>query len=203
MKILKYEKTGSGKYRIILDNGEVIDTYDQVILKDDLLLKSELTPNQYQQIFIENRFTEAYRLCVKYVAIRTRSTKEIKDYLIRKGFSEDEIEEVIKRLSRDKVLDDEHFTECFIKDKLSFTSMGQYRIIAELKKHNITNEMIDKYSYLWDKEVMIKRIDKLVNKQMKSSRKLDQYKLRNKIYYYLLNLGYYSDDIVTVLNYKF
>lgn len=203
MKILKYEKTGSGKYRIILDNGEVIDTYDQVILKDDLLLKSELTASQYQQIFIENRFTEAYRLCVKYVAIRIRSTKEIRDYLIRKGFNEDEIEEVIRRLSNDRVLDDEHFTECFIKDKLNFTGMGQYRIIAELKKHDIANEMIDKYSYLWDKEVIIKRIDKLVDKQMKSNRKLDQYKLRNKIYYYLLNLGYYSDDIVTVLNYKF
>ena len=42
MKIEKYEKIGTLKYRLYLDNGEVIDTYDDVILENELLLKKEL-----------------------------------------------------------------------------------------------------------------------------------------------------------------
>ena len=43
LKISKYEKIGVDKYRIYLDNGEVIDSYDNVILENDLLLKKEIS----------------------------------------------------------------------------------------------------------------------------------------------------------------
>ena len=51
MKIEKYEKIGTLKYRLYLDNGEVIDTYDDVILENELLLKKELDNYLYQLSF--------------------------------------------------------------------------------------------------------------------------------------------------------
>ena len=203
MKIDKYEKIGSSKYRLYLSNGEVIDTYDDVILKNDLLLKKEITNEIYNTIQKETILSELYQSCVKYITIRVRSTKEINDYLVRKKVSIEDINEIINRLTKNNLLNDEHFTECFIKDKLNFTTMGEYKIINELKKHNISNDIINKYSYLWDKDIMIPKIEKLVTKQINSNKKLDSYKLRNKIYYYLLNQGYSSDTIVTVLNNRF
>ena len=203
MKIIKYEKIGNNKYRIYLDNGEVVDTYDEIILKHDLLLKSELTTELYTQIMKETSIVELYHTCVKYISIRIRSTKEIKDYLMKKKISEEDINEVIKRLKEKHLLNDEYFTECFIKDKLNFTHMGEYRIINELKKHNISSDTINKYSYLWDNNIMIPKIEKLVDKQIASNHKLDNYKLRNKIYNYLLNQGYSSQTITIVLNQKF
>ena len=80
--------------------------------------------------------------------------------------------------------------------------MGEYKIINELKKHNIESNIVNKYSYLWDKEIMLPKIEKLVDKQINNNKKLDKYKLRNKIYYYLLNQGYSSDNIVEILNKK-
>ena len=50
MKIDKYEKIGSSKYRLYFDNGEVIDTYDEVILKNELLLKKDITSLMYSNI---------------------------------------------------------------------------------------------------------------------------------------------------------
>ena len=203
MKIEKYEKIGSSKYRLYLDNGEVIDTYDEVILKNDLLLKKELTTNSYATILIETNLVSSYNACLKYISIRLRSVKEIKDYLLRKKVVEEDIEEIVKRLLKNKLLDDNHFTECFIKDKLNFTSMGEHRIIAELKKNNISNDIIHQYSYLFNEETMLERIEKIVEKQIQTNHKLDKYKLRNKIYNYLLNQGYSSSNIVTILNQKF
>ncbi len=203
MKIDKYEKYGSGKYRIFFDNGEVVETYDEVILKNDLLLKKEISNSEYQKIFIDTNLFNYYNSCLKYIAVRIRSTKEIYDYLKKKKVEDEDIEIVINRLIDENLLNDEHFTECFIKDKLNFTTMGEYKIINELKRHNISSDIIAKYSYLWDESVMVPKIEKLVDKQIVSNKKLDQYKLRNKIYYYLLNQGYSSDVIVKVLNCKF
>ena len=80
--------------------------------------------------------------------------------------------------------------------------MGEYKIIGELKKHNISSSIINKYSYLWDSNIMIPKIEKLVDKQISSNKKYDKYKLRNKIYMYLMNQGYSSDLIIHVLNEK-
>ena len=76
MKIDKYEKIGSSKYRLYLNNGEVIDTDDDVILKNDLLLKQELTTKEYSKILTETNIAELYNSCIKYITVRLRSTKE-------------------------------------------------------------------------------------------------------------------------------
>lgn len=200
MKIEKYEKTGKSKYRLYLDNGEVIDTYDNVILKNDLLLKKTLNQNTYNQIFYDNTIEENYNLAFKYISMRIRSTKEIKDYLKRKNAKDDIIEEVVLRLEKDKLLNDDDFTQAFIKDKLKFTTMGEYKIINELKHHQIDSEIINKYSYLMSEDVMTEKIIKLVDKQIKSNHKYDNFTLRNKIYNNLINLGYSSSQVAAVLN---
>ncbi len=203
MKIDKYERIGVGKYRIFLDNGEIIDTYDEVILRYDLLLKKEISPSIYSKIVRDTKLQEYYNLCDKYISYRIRSVKEIEDYLKKKNVSLEDIEEVVDALKRDQLLDDDHFAECFIKDKLSFTTMGNYKIINELQKQHISSDIIDKYSYLMDDDVMLSRIERLVNKKMLATGNLSGYKLRDKIYRYLIGQGYSSSLVVTVLNEKF
>ena len=129
LKIEKYEKIGQSKYRLYLENGEVIDTYDEIILKNELLLKKELDSYLYNQILIESKIQELYNSCIKYISIRIRSTKEIRDYLKRKNTEEEDINYIIEKLLTNKFLDDSRFCQCFIKDKLKFTTMGEYKII--------------------------------------------------------------------------
>ena len=203
LKIEKYEKVGKSKYRLYLDNGEVIDTYDEIILKNDLLLKKELDNYLYQKIITESNIQEHYNACIKYIGVRIRSVKEIRDYLKRKNVFDEDIDYIIDKLTKDKFLDDNHFCECFIKDKLKFTTMGEYKIIYELKKHNISEDIVTKNKYLITDEILIEKIDKIINKHINSNHKLDKQKLRNKLYNHLLNLGYTSSLVVERLNIYF
>ena len=203
LKIEKYEKIGISKYRLYLDNGEVIDTYDDVILKNELLLKRKLDTNLYNQIIIETNLQEHYNACIKYISIRIRSIKEIKDYLKRKNVDDDDIEYIVSKLETNKYLDDNYFCECFIKDKLKFTNWGEVKIIYELKKHNISSTIIDNNKYLMNKEILTDKIDRIITKQIKSNHKLDNAKLRNKLYNHLINAGYTSSLVVERLNIYF
>lgn len=203
MKIEKYEKIGTLKYRLYLDNGEIIDTYDDVILENELLLKKELDAHLYNKILIDTNLQEYYNACVKYIQTRLRSTKEIDDYLKRKQVTEEDRIFIIEKLTKKGLLNDKYFTKCFINDKLKFTNMGEYRIINELKKLNISTPIIEENKYLFNEEIIQEKINKKIEKAIKSNHKLDNYKLRNKLYNSLLRDGYNPSQVISSLNQYF
>ena len=203
MKIEKYEKIGALKYRLYLDNGEVIDTYDDVILENELLLKKELDAHLYNKILIDTNLQEYYNACVKYIQTRLRSTKEIDDYLKRKQVTEEDRIFIIEKLTKKGLLNDKYFTKCFIHDKLKFTNMGEYRIINELKKLIISTPIIEENKYLFNEEIIQEKINKKIEKAIKSNHKLDNYKLRNKLYNSLLRDGYTPSQVISSLNQYF
>ena len=139
MKIIKYKKESNEKYKLYLDDGTTVDTYEEVILKNNLLYKKEIDDELYNIIMNDNMYEEAYNKSVSYIGIRLRSTNEIKGYLKNKKYNEEIIESTVNRLLKNNVLNDEVFTKAFINDKLNFTTMGPYKIELELKKHNILN----------------------------------------------------------------
>lgn len=201
MKIDKYEKIGKDKYRLYLSNGEVIDTYDNVILDNELLLKSELDNSLYNRILNETNFYDKYNIALNYIRVRLRSTKEIKEYLLRKKIEKEDIELIVDKLTKTNNLNDDYFSKCFIKDKFRFTSWGPYRIKQELKKLGIDDELINNNITIISEEEIDEKLDKLINKQIKSNhKKLDDYKFKNKIYTNLVKLGYDASYVINILN---
>ena len=144
MKIIKYVKKGNNNYQIYLDNNEKIIINEEIILKHKLLYKKEIDEFLLTEIKKENSDYDIYNKCVKYIAVRLRSTYEIKIFMEHKNVSPQVIDDTIEMLKKHKLLDDEVFTKAFIKDKFNFTTMGPYRIEMELKKHNIDNHIINK-----------------------------------------------------------
>lgn len=200
MKIEKYKKIKEDLYRVLLDNGEIIDIYEDVILANNLLYKSEIDQNLLDKINIENNYQLAYNISVKYIMIRLRSINEIKVYLTKKGYSKDVIDKVIEKLIKNKLLDDEIFTKAYINDKLNFTNVGKYKLINELTTkmkvdNSVVYNVLESYEEVWND-----RIDKLINKYLKSNKKYRGNTLKNKLYIYLVNLGYDKDKVISVLN---
>lgn len=199
ISIDKYQKTGKNKYRIYLNNGEIIDTYDTIILSNELLIKKEITQELYQKIITQTTQEEHYLSCQKYIEYRLRSTKEIKDYLKKKQVSN--IEPIITKLIKNNYLNDDNYCKCYINDKLKFTNNGTYKIINELKQKEISTSIIEKYHYLLNDEIMNERIKKIIDKNIQTTS--DKTKLRNKLYNNLIRLGYPIDLVITNLNNKF
>lgn len=198
MQIIKYTKKGNGNYDILLDNNKKITLSEDLILKNNLLYKKEVDPYLLEELLTENIKYDIYNKCVKYISIRLRSINEIKEYMKKLNADEETINNTIDRLLKNNLLNDEVFTKAFIQDKLNFTTMGPYRIEQELKRQHIDNTIISKYLYNIDKDILIIKINKQINKLIKSNKKKDN--LKNKIYKNLLSLGYSNDMILKELN---
>jgi regulatory protein len=131
MKIIKYEKKHNGNYLIYLDDGRKIKLNEDVILKYKLLYKKEIDEFLLEEIIQDNNNYDIYNKCINYIGVRLRSEHEIKEYMARKGVSNELINETITRLYKNKLLNDDAFANAFVNDKLSFTTMGPKRIRQE------------------------------------------------------------------------
>ena len=80
MKIIKYKKLPGNKYKITLDNNDVI-LYENIIIKNMILLKKDIKEDELKQYLNENIFYEGYYKALNYIKFRMRSTNEIEKYL--------------------------------------------------------------------------------------------------------------------------
>ncbi len=200
MKIIKYELTKKGNYNIFLDNGEVITLNENVITENELLLKKEINKELYDKLFIDNRIYELYEISIKYISVRLRSIKEIKDYLLKKENNTEIINKVCQKLINNKYLDDEKFTKAYIKDKLNFTSIGEYKIRKNLETLGIEQSIIEKNILDIDDKLLENRIKKIIEKDLKSNKKYSGINLKNKVYNHLLSQGYTASRVISIIN---
>ena len=198
MKIIKYEKKGNNTYKVYLENNQTITLYEDVIIKNNLLYKKEISESLLETLDIDNSKEDIYNKCVKYISVRIRSIEEIKEYLLRKGISNDLIETTIDKLIKNNLLNNEAFTKAFVHDKLNFTTMGPYKIEQELKKHKIDANIIYQCLNDIDDTIIDNKINKQIIKLMKTSKKKQN--IRNKIYMNLLSLGYSNEMILRNIN---
>lgn len=200
MKIEKYELTKNNNYNIYLSNGEVLTLNEQIITENELLLKKEIDKNLYIKLNNENEILSIYNMAIKYISIRLRSIKEIKDYLLKKNINKEYIDIVIDRLIKYNYLNDDLFTKAFIKDKLMFTSMGDYKIKKELERLGVPSEIIENNILEIDDNVLIEKIRKVIEKDIKTNRKYSGVNLKNKIYNHLINAGYSVNKVIEIIN---
>jgi regulatory protein len=200
MKIDKIKKTKSGKYNLVLDNNEKITTYDDVILKNNLLYNKEINSDELLKIMNDTNYYDVYNKTIKYISLKMRSFKEIKIYLSKFNLEEKVLKEIIINLERIGLINDQLFVKSFIHDRMYLSNDGPLKIKEELYNHDIDeNIILIEISKIEDSFIKDK-VSKLIDKKIKHNHKKADYVLRQKIMFELINLGYEKDLISELLD---
>ena len=200
MKILKYEKKKNGMYQVLFDNDFNVDIHEEIILKYGLLIKKEANDKEIDKMLDENKKYIAYNLSIKYLSAKMRSIKEVREYLYKYSFDKDTVDEVIELLLKETYLDDSIYAKAFINDKILLSNDGPNKIRNKLKELGIKEDIIEKSILDFTDEIQIEKIEKIIDKQIKTNRNKSAFALKNKITDYLCNLGYYKSLVIECLN---
>ena len=144
MKIIKYKKMSKGKYKITFDTTELI-LYEDVIIKNNLLLAKNISLNTLEKVIEENKYYEVYNQSLSLIEIKMRTEKELRENLEKKGFEKEYINSSIDRLKNDGYLNDKRYIEAYINDKVNLTSYGPYKIKRNLLDLELREDLIDEY----------------------------------------------------------
>lgn len=199
MKIIKYKKVGSNKYKIYFDNDEIV-LYEDVILKHNLLLKKEIDDDIFIEINEDNYRASIYDVSLKYISIRMRAKKEIEEFLKKKKYDNNDIKECIEKLELNGYINDNFFCKCYVNDKINFTNNGIDKIKNDLIRLNITEDVINECISNIDKNILNEKLNKIINKELRINSKLPIGKLKQKIISRCINLGYKLDEINEMLD---
>lgn len=199
MKIIRYKKMSKGRYKLTLDNTELI-LYEDVILKNYLLRTSNINLELLEKVMNENVYYEIYNMALTYIEIKMRTSKEIKDYLNKKNFNTKLIDEVLDRLNKEGYLNEEKYIDAFVNDKVNLTNWGPYKIKKSLLDLELDETLINNKLNTINENIWNGKIEKIINKKLNSLKNKSNYMIKNKLKIDLYNLGYNNNLIEENLN---
>ena len=198
MKIQKWEKLKSGKYKVLLENGEKFITYDDVILKNNLLFHKEIDCNTMIKINNDTLYYDIYNKTIKYISQKMRSQKEIEKYLEK--YEENIKNQIIDKLKELKLINDENYIKAYVADRINLNNEGLNKIRQDLINQNIEENDIENELSKIDQNIILENLKKLVLKKIKTNTKYSTYILKQKIINEMLNKGYSLENINLILN---
>jgi len=199
LEIQKFKKVGKGKYKLEFNNSELI-LYEDVILKYNLLINKKISIEKMNEILEENKYYEAFNIALNYIEIKMRCKKEIIEYLSKKNYDLNIIENILKHLEESGYINEEKFVIAYINDKLRLTTDGPFKIKQSLINYEINENIIDTHINKIKEDLWIERISKIIEKRKKVNKKLSKNAFVNKSYIYLYNLGYEKNQIMNELS---
>lgn len=187
MKIIKYTKLSSGKYKLQLEDNNSLILYEDIILNNNLLLTKEI--DDLNKIKQDNDEYEIYELAKKYINRKYVSKKELYKYLMNKKYESELINKVIKDLEEKNILNEKNYVKAYINDKINFTNDGPNKIKKDLLKNGIDEELIDNNMEI-DFNIVYDKLNKLIDKKILSIKNYSGNVLKQKLIMYFINLGY-------------
>ena len=201
MKIDKIKKTGK-KYKITLDNGKEIATYEEVILDNGLLFHRFINEKLYKKIIEDTKYFKGYNKVLDMISRRLRSEYEVLEYLKKCEIEKDDIKSIIDNLKKIGLIDDIAYAKAYTNDRINLSLDGPHKIKKHLVQNKIDEGIIEEVIENIDRETLHQHIDKIIDKKVKSNTKYSSHILKQKIVIYLVNLGYSKDMIIKRLERK-
>lgn len=90
----------------------------------------------------ETRQEQAHALCLRLLTVRARTRAELAGQLAKRGYPDEAAEAVLARLEAVGLIDDEDFTEQWVRSRQANAGKGKRALAAELRTKGVAEELI-------------------------------------------------------------
>lgn len=196
-KILR-RKTRGRTYQIYIDGARAFELSDDVLAEFGLRVGDEITEKAVEQIVTSEARSRAHRIGINYLSYRPRSSKEVVQHLVRKGFSEDLARRTADHLHKLQLLDDTKFARIFVRDRLSRKPVGRAFLRRALQEKGIAPNVVEQV--LRDhisEEDQEKAAEEIASRRLRLAKasfdKLAPERRRKRLLEYLLRRGFSNE----------
>lgn len=134
---IKRSRRSSGRIAVHLEEGDALVLPLEVVLTSGLKVGTELDDGRLNELRDASERWRCREAALRLITFRARSTKELRDRLLRKGFGPPQIETVVEELIRSGLLDDASFASAFAIDRVRQRPVARRRLVLELRARGI------------------------------------------------------------------
>lgn len=142
---------------------------------------------------------KAYNYAIKYLK-NIKTKKDVYDYLIRKGFSDEETSEVCDYIEEVGLVDDDLYVKFFVEDSFRIKNKGARKIVYELKQRGIDDDKIEE-AIEEASDMEYEALKEAYERKLEATKsETDPYKRKNKIIRFLIGRGFDYSDIKDIVD---
>jgi regulatory protein len=185
------------RIKVEFDTGEEIVLPPEALGKYGLETGKEFSGELLTEIVLESQRYQCWQKSLHYLSFRNRSTREMRQYLTRKGFSPEIIDGTAKRLLEYRYLDDLHFSIKYIEGRLQQGKRGINLVKRELIVKGIPGEIIQQAIDEAEIDTNAEELFRLAERKLKSLQ--GKTNIQYRLSAYLYQRGFTREDIRDVL----
>lgn len=198
---IERQKKNKSRFSIFVDDAYAFSVGDDVYARFILHKDQELTPSERAEIENAELESSVKKIALRFRSYRPRSTKEVRDYLHKKGFDEMYIERGIAYLQENKLLNDAEFARMLCRDRLMLkpvgkASMKQLMLKKGIEKTTINEILLELYTPEKESHLALQEAER----KYKRISSLPPLAKKKKIYEHLLRRGYESSLSMKIAN---
>lgn len=197
MKItdIKAQVKRQGRYSIYVDEKYSFSLSENELLTIGLRVGQEYTQEEFDDLQKKAVLDKAYMRAYDQLSRRARSEWELRDYLKRKEYDEQTIDQIIITLHDKGYVDDAKFAESWMRNRRLLKATSKMRLRQELRQKRVSDDIINQA--LEEDETSEQDVLKdLIQRKRQQTR----YQEKDKLMQYLLRQGFRYDDIKGVIN---
>ncbi len=190
MKVIRYVRKKDGSYAIFFDDDRVVCLYEEVILENELLLKSSLSSEFLNKCLEKNKKWQCYHEALSLLKKKMKTTYELTCLLKNKGYDEELCSFAVSKLLHQGYLDDLQYAKSYVHFQMLTTSHGPFSIQTNLQQKRIDSFLIEQALQLYDLEKQQEKVEKIVKRKSLSNQSKSKRYLVQKLQYELLKDGF-------------
>jgi regulatory protein len=125
---------------------------------------------------------------------------DVRRMMSKWGLDEKAQSKIIHGLIKNRFIDESRYCKAFVNDKIKFNNWGQIKIIHELRKRQIPEDLIEEALSVYNSEESVEKLSLMLNRKRKSIKTDDEYIIRHKLVEYGRSRGFSCTEIKKAMN---
>jgi len=143
-RITALRKQGGARKRVnvYLDDEYAFSLEPEVVVRERLAVGCELDSGKINELAGADNYQRCFDAATHYLGCRPRSESEMRQRLSRRGFDNESVEAVLKRLRELELVDDLEFARFWRDNRREFSPRSRLMTGLELKRKGVSEEII-------------------------------------------------------------
>lgn len=140
---LRADPMDPDKVHLFVDDKHIMSVSLDVAAGEALTVGQPCPPERIERLHSAQELNSVYEKALNFLSYRPRSAREVEMRLRQKGFSPDQIGNVMERLVRAGYVDDMEFARFWVTNRMAFSPRGSRLLKSELRQKGVAADIVD------------------------------------------------------------
>ncbi len=197
IEAIEPDRRQKGVVRVVIDGRTILSLPDDLVLREQLTVGAEITPERLERLVGAVDREAAYRTALRALERRSFAKRDLHRRLVLKGHLPELAAAAVERAEAAGYLDDAKFARQYVASR-SARGRGPARLRRELAHAGVARELIDAALTelsLSDPEVQREQIETIIARKRPQLEGLPPYQVRRRLLAVLARRGYTGSEV--------